>query len=288
MYLASLWTIMIQQYLDYLYFSPFNVVMHCNIFIFINQVCQHLGILEYDYFGLQFSGSKGEKIWLNMRNRINQQVSEMRAHRFHLRVKFYIQPHLLLQESSRQVVNLAIHFGPPLCMSMIILLTGPLGFMVKRQSFHRHAFYKVFLQKCISNLSTVFGLKATLQPFAYNFHLCDNSYMYTYMNCTCQSSYLLCTSKQVKVFSCICPISAQSVCISSGCLFDGEQVKFPKKIIRHSPVEILIIPLKFFHVSHWLFLLVYGVLKLSICHPNLAMLVKLWSSDFKFLSLSNS
>ena len=28
-----------------------------------------------------------------------------------------------------------------------------------------------FLQKCIRNLSTVFGLKATLQPFAYNFHL---------------------------------------------------------------------------------------------------------------------
>lgn len=154
MYLASLWTIMIQQYLDYLYFSPFNVVMHCNIFIFINQVCQHLGILEYDYFGLQFSGSKGEKIWLNMRNRINQQVSEMRAHRFHLRVKFYIQPHLLLQESSRQVVNLAIHFGPPLCMSMIILLTGPLGFMVKRQSFHRHAFYKVFYK----NVSEIYQL----------------------------------------------------------------------------------------------------------------------------------
>ncbi|VDI36449.1 E3 ubiquitin-protein ligase MYLIP, partial [Mytilus galloprovincialis] len=74
----------------------------------LDQVCQHLGILEYDYFGLQFSGSKGEKIWLNMRNRINQQVSEMRAHRFHLRVKFYIQPHLLLQESSRHLFYIQV------------------------------------------------------------------------------------------------------------------------------------------------------------------------------------
>ncbi|XP_063441889.1 E3 ubiquitin-protein ligase MYLIP-like [Mytilus trossulus] len=74
----------------------------------LDQVCLHLGILEYDYFGLQFSGNKGEKIWLNMRNRINQQVSEMRAHRFHLRVKFYIQPHLLLQESSRHLFYIQV------------------------------------------------------------------------------------------------------------------------------------------------------------------------------------
>lgn len=74
----------------------------------LDQVCQHLGILEQDYFGLQFSGSKGEKIWLNMRNRIDQQVSGMRSHRFHLRVKFYIQPHLLLQESSRHLLYLQV------------------------------------------------------------------------------------------------------------------------------------------------------------------------------------
>lgn len=74
----------------------------------LEQVCTHLGILEQDYFGLQFTTTRNEKIWLNMRNRIDHQRSGMKYPRFHLRVKYYVQPHLVLQESSRHLFYLQV------------------------------------------------------------------------------------------------------------------------------------------------------------------------------------
>lgn len=68
-----------------------------------------------------------------------------------------------------------------------------------------------FFTKMYQKFINCFWIESDIATICLYFHLCDNSYMYTlyiYMNCTCQSSYLLCTSKQVKVFSCICPISA--------------------------------------------------------------------------------
>ena len=76
------------------------------------QVCHRLGIIELDYFGLQFRTLKGDEIWLNLRNEIRQ---EMSAHsfrssadvlkppvlRFQLKVKFWVPPQLILQESTR-------------------------------------------------------------------------------------------------------------------------------------------------------------------------------------------
>ena len=73
------------------------------------QVCQKLAIIESDYFGLQFRGPRGESnIWLNLRNEIRQEISttdglRLPAVRFQLRVKFWVPPHLLLQESTRCV-----------------------------------------------------------------------------------------------------------------------------------------------------------------------------------------
>lgn len=78
----------------------------------LNQVCHRLGIIELDYFGLQFRTLKGDEIWLNLRNEIRQ---EMSAHsfrssadvlkppvlRFQLKVKFWVPPQLILQESTR-------------------------------------------------------------------------------------------------------------------------------------------------------------------------------------------
>ncbi|KAJ3608571.1 hypothetical protein NHX12_023102, partial [Muraenolepis orangiensis] len=67
----------------------------------LNKVCRKLGIIEVDYFGLQFSGSKGENLWLNLRNRICQQVDSVAPCRLRLRVKFFVEPHLILQEQTR-------------------------------------------------------------------------------------------------------------------------------------------------------------------------------------------
>ncbi|XP_061764446.1 E3 ubiquitin-protein ligase MYLIP-A isoform X1 [Nerophis ophidion] len=69
----------------------------------LNKVCRKLGIIEVDYFGLQFTGSKGENLWLNLRNRICQQMDNVVPCRLRLRVKFFVEPHLILQEQTRHV-----------------------------------------------------------------------------------------------------------------------------------------------------------------------------------------
>lgn len=60
-----------------------------------------MGIIEVDYFGLQFTGTKGEILWVNLRNRISQQVDFLSPCRLRLRVKFFVEPHLILQEQTR-------------------------------------------------------------------------------------------------------------------------------------------------------------------------------------------
>ncbi|XP_075561671.1 E3 ubiquitin-protein ligase MYLIP isoform X2 [Pelecanus crispus] len=74
----------------------------------LNQVCRRLGIIEVDYFGLQFTGSKGEILWLNLRNRISQQMDGLAPYRLKLRVKFFVEPHLILQEQTRHMFFLHI------------------------------------------------------------------------------------------------------------------------------------------------------------------------------------
>lgn len=76
----------------------FFVTPPCFAFL---QVCRKLGIIEVDYFGLQFTGSKGENLWLNLRNRISQQMDNLTPCRLRLRVKFFVEPHLILQEQTR-------------------------------------------------------------------------------------------------------------------------------------------------------------------------------------------
>ncbi|KAL0622883.1 E3 ubiquitin-protein ligase MYLIP, partial [Plecturocebus cupreus] len=70
-------------------------------------VCRRLGIIEVDYFGLQFTGSKGESLWLNLRNRISQQMDGLAPYRLKLRVKFFVEPHLILQEQTRRSLALS-------------------------------------------------------------------------------------------------------------------------------------------------------------------------------------
>ncbi|ELU06987.1 hypothetical protein CAPTEDRAFT_41752, partial [Capitella teleta] len=64
-------------------------------------ILSHLGIIESDYFGLQYSASKGEVLWLNLRNPICRQLGGTAPYRLQLRVKFFVQPHFLLQDSTR-------------------------------------------------------------------------------------------------------------------------------------------------------------------------------------------
>ncbi|KAK0088032.1 hypothetical protein PV325_013437 [Microctonus aethiopoides] len=67
------------------------------------QACNCLGISkECDYFGLKYQNAKGEELWLNLRNPIERQTGGgVTPLRFALRVKFWVPPHLLLQDATR-------------------------------------------------------------------------------------------------------------------------------------------------------------------------------------------
>ena len=82
-----------------------NMTLRClnslKMYLSFPQVCEKLGTIENDYFGLQYIGKKGEVLWLNLRNPINGQITGSLPIRLHLRVKFHVQPHLLLQEVTR-------------------------------------------------------------------------------------------------------------------------------------------------------------------------------------------
>ena len=66
-----------------------------------SQVCEQLGLLEDDYLGLRYCGNKQEQLWLNLRNRVDQQVSGHQPFRFQLRLKFCVQPHSIQQDITR-------------------------------------------------------------------------------------------------------------------------------------------------------------------------------------------
>lgn len=105
------------------------------------QVCRKLGIIEVDYFGLQFSGSKGENLWLNLRNRISQQMDNLTPCRLRLRVKFFVEPHLILQEQTRYVHNNA-------CMSNMCITKKQNGYCLRNlllRTFHHHLWVERFL-----------------------------------------------------------------------------------------------------------------------------------------------
>ncbi|KAI0217611.1 E3 ubiquitin-protein ligase MYLIP [Lamellibrachia satsuma] len=74
----------------------------------LEKVCQQLGIIELDYFGLQYTGEKGEQLWLNLRNDITRQLIRSPPYRFRLRVKFFVEPHYILQETTRHQFYLNI------------------------------------------------------------------------------------------------------------------------------------------------------------------------------------
>jgi len=61
-----------------------------------------LGIVETDYFGLSYhSGRKGDELWLNLRNRVCQEVTGGQPYRLEFRVKFFVPAHMIQQEATR-------------------------------------------------------------------------------------------------------------------------------------------------------------------------------------------
>jgi len=80
--------------------------------IVVMQVCSLLGIVETDYFGLTYqNGRKGNGLWLNLRNRVCQEVSGSQPYRLEFRVKFFVPAHMIQQEATR----LSIKPCFPLC-----------------------------------------------------------------------------------------------------------------------------------------------------------------------------
>jgi E3 ubiquitin-protein ligase MYLIP len=78
-------------------------------------VCEFVNVrYESDYFGLKYENHKGEESWLNLRNPIDRQVT-FHGHppclRLSLRVKFWVPPHILQQESTRHqfYLNARLH-----------------------------------------------------------------------------------------------------------------------------------------------------------------------------------
>ncbi|KAG1690979.1 Hemocyte protein-glutamine gamma-glutamyltransferase [Nymphon striatum] len=74
----------------------------------VEVVCELLDIHEIDYFGLQYSIRRDENLWLNMRNPIREQLGLPSPFRLKLRFKFPVEPHLLLQDTTRYQLYLNI------------------------------------------------------------------------------------------------------------------------------------------------------------------------------------
>ncbi|KAK3765862.1 hypothetical protein RRG08_026328 [Elysia crispata] len=73
--------------------------------VILDKVLEKLGIVEVDYFGLQYKGSKKEALWLNLRNRIcdHEINGSTHVYRFSLKVKFFVPPHLIQQEATKEL-----------------------------------------------------------------------------------------------------------------------------------------------------------------------------------------
>ena len=83
------------------------------------QMCEVLGIVETDYFGLKFSDRlAGCEAWINNRVNLKHQLKcSRRPYRLGFRVKFFTDIHLL-QQPSTKYVSVTI-----LCISCIYMYT---------------------------------------------------------------------------------------------------------------------------------------------------------------------
>ena len=87
--------------------SPYSIshvhLLKINLALYFShlQVCQKLEVISQDYFGLQYNGPKGEKLWLNRRNKIVRQMPGSQPYRLRFRMKFFVEPHQLVEDNTR-------------------------------------------------------------------------------------------------------------------------------------------------------------------------------------------
>nr|XP_027201813.1 E3 ubiquitin-protein ligase MYLIP-like [Dermatophagoides pteronyssinus] len=74
----------------------------------LNKVCDLIDIIEINFFGLQYYRN-GQPYWLILRKRIDQQINaRMKMIRLYLKVKFYVLPHHIQQNSTKHQFYLNI------------------------------------------------------------------------------------------------------------------------------------------------------------------------------------
>ncbi len=65
------------------------------------QICGILGIVEKDYFGLQYREKTcGHMIWINKRHQVRKQIVTRPPYLLHFSVKYYTPPSNILQSST--------------------------------------------------------------------------------------------------------------------------------------------------------------------------------------------
>lgn len=65
------------------------------------QICDVLGIVEKDYFGLLYQDRTSCcNIWINTRLRVKNQVKSRPPYRLKFAVKYFVDPELILQTST--------------------------------------------------------------------------------------------------------------------------------------------------------------------------------------------
>ena len=82
------------------------------MYMYFSQMCEVLGIVEIDYFGLKFADRvAGCEAWINTRSNLRRQLKRCRLpYRLGFRVKYFTEPNLLQQPSTRFVcMHLYIH-----------------------------------------------------------------------------------------------------------------------------------------------------------------------------------
>ncbi|XP_077868077.1 E3 ubiquitin-protein ligase MYLIP-like [Saccoglossus kowalevskii] len=67
----------------------------------LDTICQRLGIVEKEYFGLRYTGKKGDILWLNLRNPLRDQLPNLPPYRMQFLVKYFVNPEHIIQEETR-------------------------------------------------------------------------------------------------------------------------------------------------------------------------------------------
>uniref|UniRef100_A0A4W4FT52 FERM domain-containing protein n=1 Tax=Electrophorus electricus TaxID=8005 RepID=A0A4W4FT52_ELEEL len=84
------------------------VLKHCKGQALMDVVCEHLNLLEKDYFGLTFSDSDSQKNWLDPSKEVKKQIRTSPWH-FSFAVKFYPpDPSLLMEDITRYYLCLQL------------------------------------------------------------------------------------------------------------------------------------------------------------------------------------